>query len=273
MESLKQSSPELDMSPHPEYSTVFARRLVSKLLYPLTFAVVVLFLWQMAATWFRVPTYLLPAPLQIFGAMLSEHQYFLHHGFETFLEAFVGFLFAAGIGFLLGMIFALSYPLERALLPYAIASQAVPIVAVAPLLILWLGPGLSSKVAMAGLICFFPMVVNSTRGLRAAGNDCLALMHIYGATRWQVFWKLRVPVSVPFVVSGMKISAALAMIGAIVAEYAGADQGLGYVIMQATYRLDTVTLFAGIFYSAFGGWLLFLLVIAVEHLFLRRYRS
>ena len=205
--------------------------------------------------------------------MITQHQYFLHHGAITFLEAFLGFALALVIGFALGTSFAVFSVLERALLPYAIASQAVPIVAVAPLLILWLGAGLSSKVAMAALICFFPMVVNSTKGLRSVGDQQIALMHIYNATRWQIFWKLRFPASLAYVLSGMKISAALAMIGAIVAEYAGADEGLGYVIMQATYRLDTVQLFAGIFYSALGGWVLFLIVLAVERRFLGRYHA
>jgi NitT/TauT family transport system permease protein len=97
-------------------------------------------------------------------------------------------------------------------------------------------------------------------------------MHVYGATQWQVFWKVRLPGSLAYLFSGMKISAALAMIGAIVAEYAGADQGLGYVIMQATYRLDTVTLFAGIIYSAAGGCALFGFVLVLERWILGRYR-
>lgn len=250
---------------------ILRTRYIIPVLYPTTVAVLVLFVWQAATRLFSVPVYLLPAPLQICRAIVSDHRYFFHHGVTTFTEALMGFLLAVGLGFLIGTLFALFNPFERALLPFAIASQAVPIVAVAPLLILWLGPDLSSKVAMAALICFFPMVVNSTRGLRTIGTDQLAVMHVYSATRWQVFWKLRVPASIPFIVSGMKISAALAMIGAIVAEYAGADQGLGYVIMQATYRLDTIGLFAGIFYSALGGWLLFLLVVILERFVLRRY--
>jgi NitT/TauT family transport system permease protein len=132
---------------------------------------------------------------------------------------------------------------------------------------------MASKVAMAALICFFPMVVNSTRGLRAASNEQLALMRVFGATVWQTFWKLRLPTSLVYVLSGMRVSAALAMIGAIVAEYAGADRGLGYVITQATYRLDTPRLFAGILYSALGGWLLFLAVAFVERVALARYRD
>ncbi|MGH8497548.1 MAG: ABC transporter permease, partial [Methylococcales bacterium] len=130
------------------------------------------------------------------------------------------------------------------ILPYFIASQAVPIVAVAPLFILWLGNGITSKVGMAALICFFPVTVNSSRGLRSVSQEHVDLFRINAASAAQIFWKLRLPASLGYVMTGLRVSAALAMIGAIVAEYAGANQGIGYVIMQATYRLDTPLLFA-----------------------------
>jgi NitT/TauT family transport system permease protein len=244
-----------------------------RILPPIISALLVIILWSIAIQVFLIPEFLLPSPKSIVDAMVDDRDYFLEHGLTTLLEASVGFSLAVVLGFILGTMFALFGLLERMLLPYAIASQAVPIVAVAPLFVLWLGTGLASKIAMAALICFFPMVVNTARGLRSVGDQYLALMHIYGATKWQIFWKLRFPASLAYLLSGMRISAALAMIGAIVAEYAGADRGLGYVIMQSTYRLDTVQLFAGIFYSAFGGLMIFLSVVFIEHVFFARYRG
>jgi NitT/TauT family transport system permease protein len=241
--------------------------------YPLLFALFVLLAWSAATSFFKTPTYLLPTPKLILQTVVRDGRYFIDHSLTTLTEAILGFLLAVAAGFLLGTIFALFNPLERMILPYAIASQAVPIVAVAPLFIIWLGNSLTSKVAMAALLCFFPMVVNTTKGLRSIGDQQLALMRIYNASRWQIFWKLRFPSSLAYILAGMKISAALAMIGAIVAEYAGADRGIGYVIMQATYRLDTVQLFAGIFYSALGGLLIFSGVLLVERFFLARYRA
>lgn len=247
--------------------------MMRRLIYPLTFAVIILLIWSIAIRLFHVPQFLLPSPQQIGRAMLVDRDYFILHGLTTLLEAFLGFALAVLLGFLLGTVFAIFGLIEKMVLPYAIASQAVPIVAIAPLFVLWLGNGLASKIAMSCLICFFPMVVNTTRGLRSVGNQYLALMRIYSATKWQVFWKLQFPSSLTYVMSGMRVSAALAMIGAIVAEYAGADQGLGYVIMQSTYRLNTVELFAGIFYSALGGWLIFSVVLLIEYLFLSRYKT
>jgi len=242
-------------------------------LYPLIFAIMVLLAWNTATQVFHIPQYLLPAPQKIAQSMLIDRDYFMKHGLITLLEASFGFLLAVLLGFLLGTLFAVFQLMEKMVLPYVIASQAVPIVAVAPLFILWLGNSLASKVAMACLICFFPMVVNTTKGLRSIGSQYTALMRSYSATKWQMFWKLRFPSSLAYVIAGLRISAALAMIGAIVAEYAGADQGLGYVIMQATYRLDSVRLFAGIFYAALGGWLIFSTVLLIEFLFLKRFRT
>lgn len=245
---------------------------MKRIAYPLLFALLVLVGWHVIVTLFEIPVYLLPSPTRIFRVMVSDGDYFISHSVTTLVEAVLGFALAVLAGFLLGTVFALFGFIERMILPYAIASQAVPIVAVAPLFILWLGNSLASKVAMAALICFFPMVVNTSRGLRAVGDQHLALMRVYNATRRQIFWKLRFPSSLPYILSGMRISAALAMIGAIVAEYAGADRGIGYVIMQATYRLDSVQLFAGIFYSALGGLLIFSGVLLTERYFLARYR-
>jgi NitT/TauT family transport system permease protein len=247
--------------------------MLRKIVSPLVFALLLLIAWQGVTSIFKIPEFLFPSPLRLIAQLRDDSKYLLEQGLVTLLEAACGLVVAIVVGFLMGTAFALSTLLERTILPYAIASQAVPIVATAPLLILWLGAGMASKVAMAALICFFPMVVNSTRGLRAVSKEQFALMRVFGATRWQIFWKLRFPTSLSYVLSGMRASAALAMIGAIVAEYAGADHGLGYVIMQATYRVDTPRLFAGILFSAFGGWLLFLIVALVERTVFRHYRG
>ena len=242
---------------------------MKKILYPALFAIFAIFIWNILKSLFSIPDYLLPSPQAILSSAVADSNYFIYHASITLLEAALGFTFAIFLGFFLGAIFAIFGAVEKMALPYAIASQAIPIVAIAPLFILWFGSGLASKVAMAMVLCFFPMVVNTTKGLRTVTPHHLALMKIYRATRWQTFWKLRFPASLPFVISGMKVSAALAMIGAIVAEYAGADRGIGYVIMQATYRLDTLQLFGGIFYSALGGLLIFGFVLLLDLIFSR----
>jgi NitT/TauT family transport system permease protein len=249
------------------------RRAIRQTSLPALFALSSILLWSLATRFVSIPQYLIPAPVAIWRSMFDTRGYYLSNVLVTLMEAFTGFGLAVLIGFVAGTLFAVFGWLEEMLLPYAIASQAIPVVAVAPLLVLWLGSGVASKVAMAALLCFFPMVVNTTKGLRAVGPEQLALFRVYNASRLQVFWKLRLPSSLPFVASGMRISAALSMIGAIVAEYAGADRGIGYVIMQATYRIDTVQLFAAIFYSALGGMLIFLFAVTLERVFMRRFLS
>jgi NitT/TauT family transport system permease protein len=238
---------------------------------PLAAAIVGILVWEFGAKVLRIPEYLLPAPSRVAMALSQHASYLLYHGIATLAEASLGFVVALVAGMLSGVLFALFRPLERALLPLAVASQAIPIVAVAPILIVWLGNGMGSKVVMASLLCFFPMLINSTRGLQSVTADQLALFVSLGASRKDVLLKLQLPASVSFIVAGMRISGALAMIGAIVAEYAGAERGLGYVLIQATYRLDTSLLFAAVLCSAVGGWVIYGITRAAEVSFFSRY--
>lgn len=247
--------------------------IMTNITHPVIFAVAIIGAWYALLFLFPIPPYILPSPGSIFWTSLNQGSYFIYHSSLTLFEAFVGFIFAVVLGFFMGAVFATFGFLERMALPYAIASQAIPIVAIAPLFNLWFGTGLASKVAMATVLCFFPLVVNTTKGLRSASEQHLALMQIYGSTKWQIFCKLRFPSCLPYVITGMKVSAALAMIGAIVAEYAGAERGIGYVITQATYRTDTPQLFAGIIYSAMGGLLIFGTVLILDKLLAKYTRN
>lgn len=244
----------------------------SKYLSPLLFGIFFLAAWQLTVEIFDVKPYLLPSPFQVFQEVLSS-KYYLHHCAITLIEASAGLFLAVVMGFLLGALMSFSSISKNIILPYAIASQAVPIIAVAPLLILWFGSGSLSKIAMAGLLCFFPMLVSTYRGLSDVSSQQMLLMKVYAASQWQIFTKLKLPASVPHLLTGMRTSAALAVIGAIVAEYAGADAGLGYVIMQSTYRLETLTLFAGIVYAAMGGLFLFWIIVVLDKLVNSRFYS
>ena len=244
-----------------------------RVLAPILLALFILLGWQLFDQLFDPPTYLLPSPGEILHALVVDATYYFKHSAVTIFEALLGFMLAVIVGLLIGGTFAAFSWLENMLLPYAIASQAVPIVAIAPLLTVWLGSGLVSKITMAALICFFPVLVNTTRGLRSVTTQQVNLLKVFGANRWQVFWKLRMPAATSYLLAGSRITAALAMIGAIVAEYTGSDQGIGYVIMQATYRLDTVRLFSGIFYAACGGCVLLAGVVLAERTLFAAYSS
>lgn len=221
---------------------------------PVAFAVGLLILWESAVRAFDVPAYLLPAPsaiLQTVDAGLGKHL------LVTFSEALVGFIIASLVAFAAAIAFVRSAALERGLFPLAIAVKTTPLVAIAPLLVLWLGTGWWSKVAAAALICFFPVLVNGVRGLKAADQEYRELFQAFKASDWNEFRKLRLPFSLPYLFAALKISSSLAVVGAIVGEFVGATQGLGYLIMVASSHMDTDVLFSAIFASALAGIALF----------------
>lgn len=223
-----------------------------------------LVIWELWVRVGDVPKYILPSVSNI-GIELSEQGWsLLGHLRWTMLEASLGFLVGSAAAFLAAVTFVHFRFVEGALLPWAIVLQTIPIVAIAPLLTIWFGFTLVPKVVIAAIICFFPVLVNTTRGLRSISPQALELMSVLTAGRVSVFWRLRLPSSLPYVFSGLRIASTLSVIGAIVAEFTGADRGIGYVIIQASYRLDTERLFAGLVLSSAGGIAFFVLIGILE---------
>lgn len=210
-------------------------------------------LWLVIVKALAVPSYLFPSPIQVFSVIASDPLYFLRHTAVTALEALAGLILALVCALTGAAILATLPRLRSATMPLIIGLQAVPIVAIAPLVVLWLGSGFASKAVMAAVLCWFPSVMAATRGLIETEENLTALFDIYRASSWDRLIKLRLPSGISHVTSGIRVSAGLAMIGAIVAEYVGADQGLGYVITQSTYRLDTDRLFAAVICGALAG--------------------
>lgn len=220
---------------------------------PLIVFLAVIGMWEVIVWAAKLPNYLLPAPSQIFIEIIQSFLPLLRDTAITMLESVLGFILGSGIGIGVAILFAHSLLVERAFYPYAIALKTVPIVAIAPLLILWFGNGIAAKVVMAALICFFPVIVNTTKGLQSVSQASLDLFGSLSATRWQVLWKLRFPMALPYIFSALKISSTLAVIGAIVGEMSGAKAGLGYTIMIASYNFKTDMLFAAIILSSILG--------------------
>ncbi len=230
-------------------------------LVPPAFILFALLAWELAVRTLRVPAYLLPPPSAIFASM--ERSLFMHLA-VTLGEALAGFLLASILAFLAALAFVRSPTLERGLFPLAVTLKTTPLVAIAPLLVLWMGTGWSSKVAAAALICFFPVLVNAVKGLKAADADYYELFRAMKASRRQEFRKLRIPFCLPYLYSALKISSSLAIVGAIVGEFVGATQGLGYLIMISSSHLDTDTLFSAIFAAALAGIAVFQLIGWIE---------
>lgn len=202
---------------------------------------------------FHVPGYLVPAPSAVAARFYADWPMFLREAAVTIAEASMGFIVGTTIAFAIATAMVRSRVLERTLFPLAILVKLTPIVAVAPLFTLWFGFGSAPKVAIAALITFFPMVVNAFVGLRSADPQEVAFLETLGATRAEIFRLLRVPTALPYLFSGARISLNLALIGAVIGEWTGADHGLGRVILVANANLDLATLFAAVLLLAAIG--------------------
>lgn len=223
---------------------------------PALFLLVTLGLWEAAVHAFGIARWLLPAPSAIAQRFARTQDLWYHTGL-TLMEAGAGFAISAVLGIALAAGIANSRWLERGLFPYVIVSNAIPIIAIVPLLNIWLGFGLATKVVIAAIITFFPIVTNATRGLKSADPRILDLMHSVNATRRQIFLKVQLPSALPFIFAGFKIAASLSLVGAVVGEFYGADRGLGYLVITAATQLRTDLLFVAIFVLAAIGILTF----------------
>lgn len=205
--------------------------------------------WGALVRWQEYPSFILPGPAlvwQRFIVMLGDGTLARHAGY-TLLEILAGLALGVTAAVIAGYFLAKSPALERILSPYVVASQAVPIVALAPLLVIWFGFGGLSKVLVAALTVFFPVLVSTVVGIRSVEADHRALMRSLEASSWQTFTMLEVPAAMPVLLGGLKVAVTLAVIGAVVGEFAGADRGLGFLINLARGILDTPMLFVALF--------------------------
>lgn len=205
--------------------------------------------WEAVARLSRLPAFILPPPELVWQRALRAFQdgSLLRHAGVTLYEVLLGLGLGAFFAFLFGYPLAKSVAAERFLVPYIVASQAIPSVAIAPLLIIWLGPGMSSKILISALIVFFPVLVNTVVGLRSVEANLRELMRSLKATRWQTFRHLEAPAAMPVLLGGLKVGATLSVIGAVVGEFVGSDRGLGFLINLGRQQYDTALVFVGIF--------------------------
>lgn len=239
-------------SAQPQNSTgAFFRRMRlshrSVYLLPVSLAVAVL-LWWVVARVGNFPPFILPPPGLVWGRFWQVllDGTLIRHALFTLLEVVAGLTLGVAAASSLGYLLAKSKAVERALAPYVVASQSVPIVAIAPLLVIWFGPGLFSKVLISALIVFFPVLVNTIVGVRSVPEDLRDLMRSLQATRWQTFRLLEIPAALPVFLGGLRIGATLSVIGAVVGEFVGADRGLGFLINRARGQYDTALVFVAV---------------------------
>jgi NitT/TauT family transport system permease protein/putative hydroxymethylpyrimidine transport system permease protein len=213
--------------------------------------------WEIYADTGAVDDFILPAPSQIATSLWDDRGLLWSNLLVTAQEVGLGILVALVLGFLLAVALHFSGALRRGVYPLLVASQAVPIVIIAPLLVVWFGFGIVPKLAIIALVCFFPVVVTTLDALRAVDPDQLKLMRTLDATRWQAFRWAEAPAALPAALSGAKIAVAVAVIGAVFAEYAGSSDGLGHLMLQAIPQLETARAYAAVVLLAAFAVLLF----------------
>jgi NitT/TauT family transport system permease protein len=228
-------------------------------------------LWSALVAWQEYPVFILPGPEVVWHKLLAVlgDGSLLRNALVTLEEVALGLLLGLATAFILGYLLGKSQTVERLLSPYLVASQSVPVVAVAPLLVIWFGSGLTSKVLVCALIAFFPTLVNTMVGIRNVDEELRDLMRTLRANWWQNFRLLELPAAMPVIFGGLKLSVILAVVGAVVGEFAGADAGLGYMINLARGILDTPLMFVAVFALVVIAQLLYLLVALCESVALR----
>ncbi len=202
--------------------------------------------WEAFVRWSEVPPFLLPSPLRVWNVLLTRWDILIGHAGTTLTEILLGMVFGTLLGVSTALLLTAWRGGRRWLLPLLIASQAIPVFAIAPLLTLWMGFGLASKIAMATIIIFFPVATAFYDGLRRTEPGWLDLATTMGASRAAILWRVRVPAALPGLASGLRVAAAVAPIGAVVGEWVGASSGLGYVMLQANGRSQTDMMFAAL---------------------------
>lgn len=210
------------------------------------FGIFIFTAWEVGCRVYQVSDLLLPPPSRIIGALVTGFQTGLFTGAlkATLLEVLLGFALAAVAAFLCGMFISQLRIVEVVLYPYIVALQTLPKIAIAPFILIWVGFGIESKVVIAAMVAFFPMLVNNIVGLKSAPPEKIELMRSLSASRTKIFWYIQFPEALPYIFAGLNIGIVMSVLGAIVGEFIGAKAGLGYLLLQMNYNMDVTGMFA-----------------------------
>ena len=243
---------------------------------PVFVLVLVVAAWHAVVQVFAIPPYVLPGPGIVMNTLIADGGLLWHSLLVTLGTTFEGFVLAAIGGIGLAVLFNLSRLIEYSLYPYAVILQVTPVVAIAPLLLIYL-PQPLAVLACAWIVAFFPVLANTMLGLSSVDHNLIALFELYKASRWQVLWNLKLPSALPQMLAGLRIAGGLSLIGAVVAEIAagsaGAGSGLAYRIAESGYRLNIPRMFAALLLLSLAGIVIFFVLSGLSHLALRRWHE
>jgi NitT/TauT family transport system permease protein len=221
-------------------------------------------LWQMVITIFRIPDYLLPTPISVLNMMVERFDFLMFHTWITTVETILGFLLSIVVGIPLAISIVSARWVEQSVYPLLVLSQAVPKIAFAPLMLVWIGFGLETKIFVAVLVAFFPIVISTVAGFKSIPEDMIHLGRSTGLSPLGMFVKIRIPHALPSLFAGLKVAITLAVVGAVVGEFVGADRGLGYLLLLSSGRLNLPLMFACIVLLAALGVIFFAVVEVLE---------
>jgi putative hydroxymethylpyrimidine transport system permease protein len=231
---------------------MLGRARIQVIVAPLALIVAGLAIWELAARWelladaLSIEPFLIPAPSDVAEALWRDRDLLAEDGWVTLQEVVLGFALALAAGLAFATALHLSESLRRAFYPVLVASQTVPIIVIAPILVVWFGFGITPKLVIIALICFFPITVNTLDGLRSVDPDLIKLMRTLDARRTRIFLGAEMPSALPYAFSGAKVAVAVAVIGAVFGEWSGSNSGLGHLMLQASAQLETARLFAAV---------------------------
>jgi ABC-type nitrate/sulfonate/bicarbonate transport system permease component len=225
-------------------------------------------LWQGYILITGVSPLLLPSPGQVFGFVVSHPMVFIRNAGTTIAAILTGFCVGSAIGLGLGILMSRFRIFHSGLYPWLVASQMVPVAAIAPILVLWFGFTMVPKVIVVALICFFPVAVNTVDGLRSVDREMIRMMRTFGATPWKILKTISIPTALPSVFSGLRVAIALSVVAAVFGEWVGSNSGLGYLMLSYNNRMNTIGLFASVAVLSLVGIILFFIVGMVERLVL-----
>ncbi len=263
---------------HTQSQKTLSKFLPADVLAPMVVGIIALLLWDIFVRITHLPPYILPGPLLVFKTLITDWRELFASLLITLQITVVAFIAAAISGLLMAILFTQSKWIERSLFPYAVILQTTPIVAIAPLIILWLKNNtFAALVVCAWIVAFFPIVSNTTLGLNSVDRNLLNLFQLYKASRWQTLLYLRLPSAMPYFLGGLKISGGLALIGAVVAEFVagtgGAKSGIAYRILISSYNLQIPRMFAALFLTTGLGVLIFISLSALSDLILSKWHE
>lgn len=249
------------------------RRKALQFIPPLASFGALILIWELLVRWLAVSPVILPAPTRVFQEFVKRSDEILFHSAITMFEAFAGLVTGAAFAMVCSFLILEFTTFRRAIYPLIMAKQVVPTIVFAPILLVWFGYGISSKVVISATICFFPIVVNALHGLNSLQPEVIELAQSLGSSRWKILWRLRVPHSLPIIFAALKPTVGLAMIGAVVGEFIGGNYGLGYMIIESLRFINLAGMFAATVALMILGMLFFGMVELLGILLLGWYRK